>query len=195
MFYQEKPHEPQKWLIPTGVREYGLRYFVVEDIYEARNESNGNELEKRKTWQAGLDTTEGGIFRKEETDWKMVYLARSPGKEAGLLSWSFEISDSNLAFDSLKLSATIGTFHEANVRWKVEKFYRKGDSEIELIAVEDCRNFETSLKGAVRINLKAILSGGSGDLAWQHAQLFRQSLNSKNEHSILISISLKERQL
>lgn len=127
----------------------------------------------------------------------MVYLARSPGKESGFVSWTFEIeiSETNLVFDSLKLSATIDTFQEANVRWKVEKFYPKRETKVELIAVEDCRNFETSLKGAVRVNLKAILSGGNGDLAWQHAQLFRQSLNSKKEHSMIIKISLKERQL
>lgn len=36
------------------------------------------------------------------------------------------------------------------------------------------------LKGASEFIMKATLKGGRGDCAWQHAQLFRQSINEKD---------------
>ena len=123
----------------------------------------------------------------------MVYLARSPQKNSGHLSWTFEMNDASLVFDSLKLSAKIGTFQEGKVRWKVQKFYHERESEVELIEMENCQDFDTKLTGAERVTLTSILSGGKGNLAWQHAQLFRQNLNSENEHSMVIRISSKKR--
>ena len=35
------------------------------------------------------------------------------------------------------------------------------------------------LEGSDHFELKAVLSGGTGDLAWQHAQLFRSHLDDK----------------
>lgn len=35
--------------------------------------------------------------------------------------------------------------------------------------------------GSKFIKIMVSLSGGRGDVAWQHAQLFRQKLNSENE--------------
>lgn len=122
----------------------------------------------------------------------MVYLARSPENEFGLLSWTFEVSDKSLFMSSLKLNALIGTFHGGNVKWEVTKFYLEARSEIEKIAINENENFEINLRRAVRVNLKAILCGGKDDLAWQHAQLFRQHLDSK-ECSFVISITLEEK--
>ncbi|XP_051167402.1 peptide-N(4)-(N-acetyl-beta-glucosaminyl)asparagine amidase isoform X2 [Leptopilina boulardi] len=181
----------QKWIIPKGTKHYELRYFVVKDIYEVSIENNKSLLETRIGWQEGIAENEGGIFRKEESDWKMVYLARSSDNEFGFISWTFEVNDENLVMSSLKLNALIGTFHSGDVEWVVEKFYLE-TSETEKIE-NNSENFEIDLKKAVRINIKAILSGGNGELAWQHAQLFRQSLNSSEKHSMLISISLEKR--
>lgn len=42
--------------------------------------------------------------------------------------------------------------------------------------------FETNdLSGETEITLKAELSGGEGDVAWQHAQLFRKPTNAPSE--------------
>lgn len=122
----------------------------------------------------------------------MVYLVRSPKNEVGFLSWTFELSDEKLVMSKLKLNALIGTFQSGNVKWEIKKFFPQG-SEIEKFTINTSENFEIDLKKAVRVNVKAILSGGNGELAWQHAQLFRQSLNQKDEHSMKINISLEKR--
>lgn len=188
---QVTSQKSEKWLIPKGTEHYELRYFIVKDIYEVSIQ-NDEKIETKIGWQEGIDENEGGIFRKEELDWKMVYLVRSPKNEVGFLSWTFELSDEKLVMSKLKLNALIGTFQSGNVKWEIKKFFPQG-SEIEKFTINTSENFEIDLKKAVRVNVKAILSGGNGELAWQHAQLFRQSLNQKDEHSMKINISLEKR--
>lgn len=46
------------------------------------------------------------------------------------------------------------------------------------------------LEGRKSFEIVTRLSGGRGDVAWQHAQLFRQSLNS-NDYNFVVNITLK----
>lgn len=57
------------------------------------------------------------------------------------------------------------------------RFERKtfGEGQIEVHVTSD--NGSANIIGASVFEIKAVLSGGKGDVAWQHAQLFRQSLN------------------
>lgn len=41
---------------------------------------------------------------------------------------------------------------------------------------------------AKSFSIKAIMTGGRGDCAWQHTQLFRQSINSDNEYPFELKI-------
>lgn len=41
------------------------------------------------------------------------------------------------------------------------------------------------LNGKYEFSIKALLKGGKGDCAWQHAQLFRQALDAKEFPFIL----------
>ena len=50
----------------------------------------------------------------------------------------------------------------------------------------------SSLSGSKTFTLTAELSGGKGDVAWQHAQLFRQSIDSYTEYPLDILITLKD---
>jgi hypothetical protein len=46
--------------------------------------------------------------------------------------------------------------------------------------------------GATEVILEAELSRGDGDVAWQHTQLFRQSLNDHEENGLEIIIKLSD---
>ena len=46
------------------------------------------------------------------------------------------------------------------------------------------------LSGSKTLTLKATLSGGKGDVGWQHAQLFRTAFD-KNDDSMQLKIIIK----
>ena len=49
-----------------------------------------------------------------------------------------------------------------------------------------------SFSGSKSLRLSALLVGGKGDVAWQHAQLFRQPINNKDEFPLDITVSLRD---
>lgn len=154
--------------------------------------NDGTILEQRSGWLEGLNTAEGGIFRKTEDDWKMVYLARSPQTERGRVKWTFETKNAELCLETFSLKATSEVFHGATVSWEIEAIF--SDAKATVISVPNCNNFHTDkVQKAVRLNVIATLSGGQGQIAWQHAQLFRQSLENAEKLSMIINIQLKNR--
>lgn len=48
------------------------------------------------------------------------------------------------------------------------------------------------LSGSKTLKLTATLSGGKGNVAWQHAQLFRQPLDSQSDYPLDVAIFLRE---
>ena len=48
------------------------------------------------------------------------------------------------------------------------------------------------LNGSKTLKLTATLTGGKGDVAWQHAQLFRQPFDSQSEYPLDVAVFLKE---
>lgn len=59
------------------------------------------------------------IFRKVETDWKMVYLARTEGSDASAISWKFDFNDCGLAIETLKIYLNCKTFESGKVKWTI----------------------------------------------------------------------------
>ncbi|EZA49839.1 Peptide-N(4)-(N-acetyl-beta-glucosaminyl)asparagine amidase [Ooceraea biroi] len=149
------------WELSKYGQSFELRYNIVSDVYHVVH--NGTTLEQKSGWLEGMSATEGGIFRKVENDWRMVYLARSPRAEHGRVKWTFEIANSRSSLEAFGLEAKSKAFRTEEVR------------------------------GAVKLNVIVKLSGGEGELAWQHAQLFRQSLEKIDEPSMIISIKLRNR--
>ena len=49
----------------------------------------------------------------------------------------------------------------------------------------------SALSGCRSVHLKASLSGGQGDVAWQHTQLFRMGLNDHDTYPLDIVIHLR----
>lgn len=174
-----------------------MTYFINKDAYTSKDLANDKILETKQKWQNGVESLEGGIFRKEEEDWKVVYLARSPESTTGKITWTFLVEDrANVCVNTVKLQATVATFNGATLKWEIEAIVNSTNAAGEksrIISIPNCENFETQdLEGAFKIRLSATLLGGKGKTAWQHAQLFRQSLNS-NEPSMLVGIELTKR--
>lgn len=179
------------WDVSKNGQTFELRYNIVKDVYHVVH-NDGAILKQKSGWQEGLNTTDGGIFRKVENDWKMVYLARSPQAQSGCVKWTFKVANSELYLETLNLKTRSEVFHGANVSWKIEATF--SDDKVIVIPISDCTSFYTEeARKAVKLDIIVTLSGGQGELAWQHAQLFRQSLESIEEASMIISIQLKNR--
>ncbi|XP_043290065.1 peptide-N(4)-(N-acetyl-beta-glucosaminyl)asparagine amidase [Venturia canescens] len=187
---QDLPKEPQIWKIPRDAKQFVIRYYSARDEYETSMDSD-KSVERRKGWENGVESIKGGIFRKVESDWKMAYLARSPGQDEGRLSWCFELLQSEQRIKSFAMEAQCTTFNGAMVKWEVQGSHRDPTKPDVFISIDDCQNFRSEdLNNSSRITIIAKLSGGEGDLAWQHAQLFRQSLTNEDSASIVISMEL-----
>lgn len=76
--------------------------------------------------------------------------------------WKFDLSKSNLKVKSYKLIFETKTFGEGKI-------------DVNVVTSDGKTNIEESNQ----FQVVAKLSGGKGDVAWQHTQLFRQSLNSR----------------
>ncbi|XP_014602120.1 PREDICTED: peptide-N(4)-(N-acetyl-beta-glucosaminyl)asparagine amidase [Polistes canadensis] len=180
------------WDISKNGKSFILQYFIVKNIYKVIH-SDDHILEQKYDWREGVSSVEGGIFHKVENDWKMAYLTRSAGAEYGYLKWSFEVRNPNLYVNTLNLQAKTTVFQNAKIVWEVEGIFpsiKKKNTSV-IIPISTPNDFTTEkLKGAKQLNITVKLSGGEGSIAWQHAQLFRESLNNTEEPSMIIVIKL-----
>lgn len=129
------------------------------------------------------------ITRKVETDWKMTYLSRTESSPTGSISWQVDLSSCDLEIDSVTVVATSETFHSGRVEWKLS-----GDeeSQSEILSGGRESTITSVLSGSKTLKLTATLSGGKGNVAWQHAQLFRQPLDSQSDYPLDVAIFLRE---
>lgn len=93
----------------------------------------------------------------------MAYLARLEDTDSAEIVWKFDFSKSNVKVKSYNLVFDKKTFGEGKITVSVEGI--DGDASVE---------------NSCGFQIVAKLSGGKGDVAWQHTQLFRQSLNSRD---------------
>ncbi|XP_053965850.1 peptide-N(4)-(N-acetyl-beta-glucosaminyl)asparagine amidase [Anastrepha ludens] len=145
-----------------GAKQFNMRYSCAKDIYERYlkvGSADTKIIQEYKTWQSAQFSSRN-IFRKVERDWKMAYLVREEDAEQGEIVWKFDFSKAGLKIKSY------------NLRFERKTF---GEGQIEVTVIAD--NGDANIVGASAFQIKAVLSGGKGDVAWQHAQLFRQSLN------------------
>ncbi|XP_054847912.1 LOW QUALITY PROTEIN: peptide-N(4)-(N-acetyl-beta-glucosaminyl)asparagine amidase [Eublepharis macularius] len=170
--------------IPTGkekaLKLLHLRYNIVEDCYT--RVSNNNE--RINGWEKGLWKMES-IWRKVESDWKMVYLARKEGSLSGCISWKFDCSSVGLKIENVSVKTSSQTFQSGRVRWML----CSGNIEVDVNGDKNLHSY-SDISNVTDVLLKAELSGGDGDIAWQHTQLFRQSLNDGEDcFEIIIKFS------
>ncbi|ERL88783.1 hypothetical protein D910_06165 [Dendroctonus ponderosae] len=148
-----------------------LKYCAAEDEYRL---FNGPTLERTvKVWAKGCYHIEH-VFRKEEKDWKMVYLARTENAPNGRVSWLFTFppkSPKQLATVTVLINGAL--YETGNIQVLLSS-----DDLTENIPIGAKGHLTERFRGRNELKLEATLSGGKGDAAWQHAQLFRQALSS-----------------
>jgi peptide-N4-(N-acetyl-beta-glucosaminyl)asparagine amidase len=132
-------------------------------------------------WHAGTFEVRG-VFKKEELDWKMVYLSRSEGTNEGMISWAFSIEDEDgnqYTYDKVEVLFERTVYKSGEVSGTV-----RSDTKIVPLILDDQDKGQMheypELVGGKEVRIEAVLSRGSGDVAWQHAQLFRSSLKDSD---------------
>uniref|UniRef100_A0A452V0C4 Peptide-N(4)-(N-acetyl-beta-glucosaminyl)asparagine amidase n=1 Tax=Ursus maritimus TaxID=29073 RepID=A0A452V0C4_URSMA len=163
-------------------KQFHLCYNIVKDGYV--QVSNNNQT--ISGWENGVWKMES-IFRKVETDWNMVYLARREGSSYAYISWKFECGSVGLKIDSISIRTSSQTFQTGTIQWKL----RSETAQVELSGDKTLRSYH-DFSGATEVILEAELSRGDGGVAWQHTQLFRQSLNDHEENCLEIIIKFSD---
>ncbi|CAN7941907.1 unnamed protein product [Ixodes pacificus] len=153
-------------------------YFILED---------GVQIMHFSGWAKGAFSA-FRMFRKEEQDWKMTYLARKEDAAEGSISWKLDFSPGN-AVKKLEVKCESTTYEDGKVEWHLA-------SESKTILLDDGKKTHTvtCLKGAQALCLKARVSGGRGSNAWQHAQLFRQPLDGQ-QFALELAVTLTSEHL
>uniref|UniRef100_A0A8C6TNH4 Peptide-N(4)-(N-acetyl-beta-glucosaminyl)asparagine amidase n=1 Tax=Neogobius melanostomus TaxID=47308 RepID=A0A8C6TNH4_9GOBI len=158
-----------------------IRYNASKDEY--CRVSNNDEV--TPGWDQCVWQKEA-VFRKVESDWQMVYLARTEGSSAGRVSWKFDFSPVGMKIKSVTVTAHSQTFQSGTVCWKLQS----GQTSADFSGDGEARPFP-SLSGSAEFVIVAELCGGDGDAAWQHTQLFRQSLKDTDDASFEILVQLE----
>lgn len=159
----------------VNAKEFNVRFSSAKNEYQRYLRQTNEVTQVAKTWQSCAYRWEN-IFRKEERDWKMVYLARAENSDRAEIEWKFDFSDRNLKIKDISFKFDIKTYESGQIEIS---FLHKG---------KVLPNFQSIINlDSFSINVK--LSGGNGDCAWQHTQLFRQSSSSINEFPFDLNIT------
>ena len=152
-------------------RRFFIQYNAGSDTYVRGN--------TRTAGFAELAFISRNMYRKVETDWRMAYLARVSGTGNAEIAWKFDCSGSELKISRVHISSPRATFHSGTAIASVQV-----DNEVPTQNVTE--NFVLELSRlATSITFKIILQGGDGENAWQHAQIFRESLDGPFQPFVL----------
>lgn len=82
-----------------------MRYCCASNQYERFTKQSNEQIaieNVTEKWQSYAYRWQN-IFRKEEKDWKMVYLARAEDTEQAEIEWKFDFSDRKLIIKDVQL--------------------------------------------------------------------------------------------
>lgn len=82
-----------------------MRYCCASNQYERFTKQSNEQIaieNVTEKWQSCAYRWQN-IFRKEEKDWKMVYLARAEDTEQAEIEWKFDFSDRKLIIKDVQL--------------------------------------------------------------------------------------------
>lgn len=145
--------------------------------------------EKRKGWSES-SYSYVNMAKKIEHDWRMVYVARKEGSSSnnpGEISWRVDLTDVDWRSIDIHLKAQL---------------YQTGVVDLTIFPTDSpharihlpVNHLNTVNRNELpphtnNITITASLSNGNGNLAWQHAQLFRQSIDRESKgQSFLVRI-------
>ncbi|XP_019880474.1 peptide-N(4)-(N-acetyl-beta-glucosaminyl)asparagine amidase [Aethina tumida] len=160
-------YEPYTWIVDQVPQNYvTIKYSSSLDVYELSYDDDVKV--SLKGWSAGAYYIEN-VFRKEETDWKMVYLCRTEGSDKATISWKFNVT-SGMVIDTIDLTFDWTVFETGIVETVIsaENLIIQISKDVKAIS-------HKMLSGKTEFIISAILKNGNGDMAWQHTQLFRQA--------------------
>lgn len=140
-------------------KQFNLQYSCAKNVYER---SSTRPVSSTNDWKNWIYQSEN-IFRKVEHDHKMAYLSRTEGSTDGMLQLKFDFA--YMTIKSIDLKFETQTF-------------QNGKIAIEILDPLDQVISKDQLTGTSKFSIRVRLSGGNGDCGWQHAQVFRQNLNS-----------------
>lgn len=104
----------------VSAKQFNVRYSAVTDQYERYTYNAGavSIVTSAKTWQTcALRWT--NIFRKEERDWKMVYLARAEDTDNAEIEWKFDFSQQNLKIKTATLKFDTKVYENAKIQLEI----------------------------------------------------------------------------
>ncbi|KFM74833.1 Peptide-N(4)-(N-acetyl-beta-glucosaminyl)asparagine amidase, partial [Stegodyphus mimosarum] len=153
-------------------RHFHIKYNCASDKYVRISDN----LAETGSWTTYVFSY-NNIFRKVEHDWNTVYLCRTEGSSKGSITWKFNFEESGLIIRTLRASLNSTTFESGNVKWFIST-----DSELKFSKIYEAKDVvplkADEFRGSTNLTISAELVEGSGNQAWQHAQLFRQTLDS-----------------
>lgn len=162
-------------------KTFHLKYCSSTDIYHRMCCSSTLHLQ---SWLNGVHSVTN-MFRKVESDWKRVYLARTEGSDVGRISWKVVVdADKNLTVKTISVTCDSDVFENGMVIWKIcarDKCIRVPNDGVPFVT--------DALSGEREVTLEAELSGGCGSSGWQHAQLFRQSLKDTDKFPLEVFLT------
>ncbi|KAK7072532.1 Peptide-N(4)-(N-acetyl-beta-glucosaminyl)asparagine amidase [Halocaridina rubra] len=140
--------------------------------------------ETRKGWESGIHSAKN-VFRKQETDWNMVYLARTEGSATGEVKWLIDWTDTGLKPKSILAVFQHATYEDGVVVWQLctgNKCFTGNKFGVLELSGDSLSDNPTKLE------VSASLEKGRGEVAWQHAQLFRQNDSATDQFPFMIHI-------
>lgn len=177
-------------------KQFRLKYSTVKDIYTY---THNKEI---KSWKAGASNYSNMQYKLEH-DWKQCYLARTSGSEKSFIEWSFNLDDlksSGLAVDKIEIKCEHSCFESGEIKWTIKNdaenfkadLNKNQSGQNSLFSYEFSNGYFNLKPNQIgSFKLRADLAKGNGDNAWQHTQLFRQSLNDADIYLFEVNFYFK----
>jgi peptide-N4-(N-acetyl-beta-glucosaminyl)asparagine amidase len=185
-------------LAKTG-KHFRLRYSAARDVYIRNNDTGAPE---RRRWAAGASLADN-IYRNEEHDWQMVYLARVDAARNARIEWTVDFAPCGRKIVAASLAAT-RSLHgtKAAVAWSARDAAATGDAPWTPLAAHNDQPTNGSAYAAVPITdtvrgwrgivLRADIIATEGGSSQHEAQLLRTELQDRDRCALDLKVTLED---